>query len=409
MAAQASYRSTSLLLLSPSSNSVNSADLNASYGPSLAAALSAVAEGSRSQPRGSVLEVGLICIQSKQHRPRPRANDFDRVQRLVAGIYRLICQICSKESIPTQGPDGVDARVLLLAGEDQELYEDGSDASISEGPVASLHALALSRRHWTTVYVPDGAQGDSVLRDFVSLTVRDSSSAQPPWKVRRVKAGKSPGSRAEDGELAQDLIEKTRTHHSVAVGGTFDHLHIGHKLLLTMTAFLVQPSTRLDPKDRHLIVGITKDELLKNKKYAEFLSSWQDRQEDVADFLNTIVDFRPANDGQSEAKAAFKTTPSAAGLHAHLFPDLWIDYVELSDPFGPTVTDESISALIISGETRSGGQAVNTKRNEAGWASLDVFEVDVLDAAGQMLGDDSFLDKISSTAIRRLKAEGHDA
>ncbi len=85
-----------------------------------------------------------------------------------------------------------------------------------------------------------------------------------------------------------------------------------------------------------------------------------------------------------------------------------IECVEIQDPFGPTITDEDVTALVVSGETRSGGQAVNDKRTEMGWKALEVFEIDVLDAQESTEGPsktDDFASKISSTAIRKRKAE----
>ena len=88
-----------------------------------------------------------------------------------------------------------------------------------------------------------------------------------------------------------------------------------------------------------------------------------------------------------------------------------INYTSISDPFGPTITDPDISALVISAETRAGGKAVNDKRREKGWKELEVFEVDVLDASP---GDgeeeerevrEGFESKISSTEIRRRMVE----
>ena len=78
--------------------------------------------------------------------------------------------------------------------------------------------------------------------------------------------------------------------------------------------------------------------------------------------------------------------------------------------YGPTVTDEDISALVISKETRAGGKAVNDKRGEKGWKALEVFEVDVLDARpeGSEEGGvekEGFEEKISSTEIRRRLVE----
>ena len=88
-----------------------------------------------------------------------------------------------------------------------------------------------------------------------------------------------------------------------------------------------------------------------------------------------------------------------------------IQCVRLHDVYGPTITMEDIMTLVVSWETRSGGQAVNAKRTELGWRALEVFEVDVLgaeeigDLDGEPARTDNFASKISSTAIRQLKAE----
>ncbi|KAI9843955.1 MAG: hypothetical protein M1837_005996 [Sclerophora amabilis] len=213
----------------------------------------------------------------------------------------------------------------------------------------------------------------------------------------------------QDTEL-HGTLETGSRHFNVAVGGTFDHLHVGHKLLLTMTAFLLEPSHASNSHQRRLIVGITGDELLKNKKYIEYLGSWNDRQEAAADFISTITDFRYSSQTKPTTESrSVELLPGQRAIQTQVFADLRVEYVELTDPFGPTVTDESISALIISAETRSGGEAVNTKRQEAGWKALEVFEVDVLDAGGASAKDECFQDKISSTEIRRLKAEKANA
>ncbi|KAK8141297.1 hypothetical protein G3M48_000323 [Beauveria asiatica] len=54
----------------------------------------------------------------------------------------------------------------------------------------------------------------------------------------------------------------------------------------------------------------------------------------------------------------------------------------LEDLFGPTVDEELIGAICVSGETRGGGRAVNKKRAAKGWHALDAYEVDVLDTRG---------------------------
>lgn len=45
-------------------------------------------------------------------------------------------------------------------------------------------------------------------------------------------------------------------------------------------------------------------------------------------------------------------------------PPLRYDVVPLSDPFGPSVSDAELQCIVVSEETRRGGEAVNRKRAE---------------------------------------------
>lgn len=45
-------------------------------------------------------------------------------------------------------------------------------------------------------------------------------------------------------------------------------------------------------------------------------------------------------------------------------PSLRYDIVPLVDPYGPSVTDPDLQCLVVSEETRRGGEAVNKKRVE---------------------------------------------
>lgn len=45
-------------------------------------------------------------------------------------------------------------------------------------------------------------------------------------------------------------------------------------------------------------------------------------------------------------------------------PSLKYEIVPLSDPFGPSVSDPELQCIVVSEETRRGGEAVNRKRVE---------------------------------------------
>ncbi|ODV87742.1 hypothetical protein CANARDRAFT_193187 [[Candida] arabinofermentans NRRL YB-2248] len=150
---------------------------------------------------------------------------------------------------------------------------------------------------------------------------------------------------------------------TVAVGGTFDHLHDGHRILLTAASFLAKS---------RLIVGVTGDELLKNKKYAEFLEDYEVRAQSVRDFITLIM------------------------------PQQNVDIFMIQDVCGPTATIKEIDALVLSLETASGGSYVNKVRKEKGFPELEICEVAVIGGGSK---DDGFKDKLSSTQIRKMEYE----
>ncbi|KAH8650515.1 hypothetical protein BGZ60DRAFT_534176 [Tricladium varicosporioides] len=394
----------SVLLLPPPPTIVNAASLSAAYKPAISSTVSTL----KSLPTSTVLQVVLPCPGLHSRLQRPRAELYDEAQTLLAGLYRLICAVCAilEVEVESKSPGAVDARVILLDynGKLPLPSEDDFD-SHAGGPIISLATFAMTRRRWNLIFSVDGEEGQKILADYTSLANRK----MPPLTghVCPVTGGVSIVQRiSEAPRLPSGIVS---SHNVVAVGGTFDHLHAGHKLLLTATALLLQPSPKPSTTPQRLIVGITGDALLKNKKYAEYLGTWKQRQEQVVDFLVSILSFtHSASEDSIKTEYVDEPVPNGRAILSTLQTcSIRIECVEIQDPFGPTITDEAITALVVSGETRSGGQAVNDKRTEKGWKSLEMFEVVVLDADedDEKSKADDFGSKISSTAIRKRLAE----
>ena len=82
-------------------------------------------------------------------------------------------------------------------------------------------------------------------------------------------------------------------YSKIAVGGTFDRIHNGHKKLLTLAACVATDC---------LIVGITSDEMLAAKANAEKIKDSETRARGVVNFLNKVCK-------QSKAQVVTITNP----------------------------------------------------------------------------------------------------
>lgn len=349
-----------------------------------------------------------------------RSELFPAFQTLLGELYTLICITAASLGVDLDISGGIDARILALdapyvsVGAGNGSNSPENDAA-SSGPLSSMTAFVASKRNYNQYLFSVLTDMDN---DFQNRGYKEY------WKAignQHTLSTYGPSDR-HDSKVTHNTVthkalakENSRKHSRVAVGGTFDHLHIGHKLLLSATVFIAQPGS----EGREITIGITGDELLVNKKHASVLESWDTRQQRSAEFVESILVLSP--DIPSIRKIEHFDEPGPNGKVVKVTytspvvsDKVTINYVRISDPFGPTITDESISALVISAETRAGGKAVNDRRSEKGWAPLEVFEVDVLDAGpvDEATNQDpttvktNFESKISSTEIRRRLATG---
>ena len=146
---------------------------------------------------------------------------------------------------------------------------------------------------------------------------------------------------------------------SVAVGGTFDGLHFGHRKLLTLAMSSVTPRTG------KLLVGVTADEMLTRKQFAALIPSLEQRMDGVRDFLHRL----------------------APGMQNR------IRLVPISDSFGPPGNESGFDALVLSHETLETGLLLNQHRESIGLEPLYLLCTRRTEAYG-----------MSSTALRRLKS-----
>ncbi|KAL5271504.1 hypothetical protein ACHWQZ_G001944 [Mnemiopsis leidyi] len=123
------------------------------------------------------------------------------------------------------------------------------------------------------------------------------------------------------------------------LGGTFDDLHVGHKLLLSAASTLCVEK---------VLIGITHEDLLKKKKLVELLQSFDKRKATVSKFLSIIN------------------------------PKLSVEIVPISDPIGPSGTDPNLDLLVVSSETAGAVSFINKARLERGLNELQSYCVDLV-------------------------------
>ena len=124
---------------------------------------------------------------------------------------------------------------------------------------------------------------------------------------------------------------------------------------------------------KQLIIGITSSALLISKAHSTLIQPYGTRERNVKRFLEI---FKPRLD---------------------------VRCVEIDDPYGPTKDEADIQALVVSRETRSGGEAVNKVRRENGLGELVMFLIDVISPSEMNIQSEGDLKakKLSSSFIRQ--------
>uniref|UniRef100_A0A1B6MQ73 Bifunctional coenzyme A synthase n=1 Tax=Graphocephala atropunctata TaxID=36148 RepID=A0A1B6MQ73_9HEMI len=160
----------------------------------------------------------------------------------------------------------------------------------------------------------------------------------------------------------EDEINKVTheyVYENVVLGGTFDRLHYGHKIMLSEAILRCK---------RKITVGVTDTQMLKSKKLWELVEPCDLRMKKVRDFLEEVE------------------------------PSLEYDIVPINDIFGPTKDDPTFQMIVVSSETRGGGGKINEIRAANELNPLCIHEVELL--ADVNREDEVEEAKISSSNLR---------
>ena len=138
------------------------------------------------------------------------------------------------------------------------------------------------------------------------------------------------------------------------MGGTFDHLHEGHKFLLK-TALSIS---------ENIEIGLTSQSLLEKKQYASKLEDYETRKKNIKEFLTSFSDLKRTN----------------------------IVEIKNWDDMSGYAQDPEYEGLVLSQETYENALVLNNEREEKGLKPLVLIVVPLIKNGNNQ--------KISSTSIR---------
>jgi len=152
-----------------------------------------------------------------------------------------------------------------------------------------------------------------------------------------------------------------KKYDKVAVGGTFDELHRGHKALISK-AFEV---------GEKVVVGLSSDEFVSKMSKAHKTACYAERLKELQTYLEKV------------------------GLANKA------EIVPLNDPYGLTISGKDLDALVVSKETEVIAEKINEIRNKTGLNPLKIVTVSMVQAENCI--------PISTTRIRKgeIDRNGH--
>lgn len=236
---------------------------------------------------------------------------------------------------------------------------DGANESAEKDENAKMNSIATS----TVVLLPCAPMKTlPKIHLAVSLsmtqnhTSEDTVDAYDRFFIPVLSA--QPASSSSSSRLSLASFDLADT---VAVGGTFDYLHTGHRALLSACVL----TTR-----KRLVVGVAVQGLLMKKSNKEYLQPYDTRRRNVMRFC------------------------------ALQRPDLLVDAVELLEPAGPTATDPSIELLVLSHETEPVFDSLCKLREEKGFPAMKCLVIPLASNTGELQQIAPSDAKVSSTTLR---------
>ncbi len=121
-----------------------------------------------------------------------------------------------------------------------------------------------------------------------------------------------------------------KLYQSIGLGGTFDHLHLGHETFIKFASQFAN----------FLLIGVTDDKMVMKKVYPQSIQPFEVRKNAVINFCH-----------QNQIKC--KVT-------------------KLTDPYGPTLDDQSVQAIAVTNDTVLGAKKINELRQKLNLKPLTI-------------------------------------
>ena len=158
----------------------------------------------------------------------------------------------------------------------------------------------------------------SVEYQFLSARVKSDLE----HKFQNIQIDSDPMSESDSKQSVQES-PSLKTYSDIALGGSFDNIHNGHRLLLTESALVA---------NSRILVGIADGPLLESKVLPELIKPVEERISNVRAYLSDLK------------------------------PYIKHEVVAITDVYGPTAWDDKLECLVVSPETARGGEKINTER-----------------------------------------------
>ncbi|KAI8816292.1 uncharacterized protein EV422DRAFT_295390 [Fimicolochytrium jonesii] len=275
-----------------------------------------------------------ISISAPPASPQAPPPSWQDIHALLSTLYMAAAQEAWRREYPVLNVD-----VVFDGGDDDRWLAD-----IPDGAHAAVVGRAEDQAELAGVNARRGKNGLGHLRFTVIDDEEGEEEEEGEARLTTV------GSKAD--VIYQPGREGVQAYDCVALGGTFDHLHVGHKILLSVAAFLAR---------KRLVCGVMDASRLARKQGSSQMQPLADRIAGVRAFLRLIRGIHALNRS---------TTATTQDLH--------LDVVAITDDYGPTRDDPAIQAIVGSLETRKGCEAVNTLRATNNLPLLDIFTIGVV-------------------------------